>query len=53
MIAERSLFMRRIDYTMLEKNMKGKQIIENTRNNMRSFQNSEKCESIYKDLFCK
>jgi len=35
---------------MLEKNMKGKQIIENTRNNMRSFQKNEKCDSIYKDL---
>jgi hypothetical protein len=36
MIVGRSLFMRRIDFIMLEKNMKGKQIIENTRNDMRS-----------------
>jgi hypothetical protein len=50
MIVGRSLFMRRIDFIMLEKNMKGKQIIENTRNNMRSFQKNEKCDSIYKDL---
>jgi hypothetical protein len=31
MIAERSLFMRRIDCIMLEKNMKGRLIIENIR----------------------
>jgi hypothetical protein len=50
MIAGRSLFMRRIDFIMLEKNMKGKQIIENTRNDMRSFQKNEKCDFIYKDF---
>jgi len=42
--------MRRIDFIMLEKNMKGKQIIENTRNDMRSFQKNEKCDFIYKDI---